>query len=262
VRRTLVALAAIVAAPGAFGVPPPVAGASPNDLVTRPLVLAPGDIAARVAVELNLEGGRFAMPLSIAPDLWVGVTSHLTIGLIHSNESIEQIDPRASLCFRSSALSCDLVYRGSGLDVLWSWREGALAVAPRGRILVRDTDPWKPAITAGALVRWTQGRTAITSDPYLRLGLANRDLGNRAALVVPVSLGVQPTWCWLIALDTGWDGEFATWRDGWHIPLALTLVARATRHVDVRLSAGFPHLLGPQNTPKERVMSIIIEVRP
>lgn len=255
--RTLVALAALITL-GA----PSLAGATPNDLIARPLVLVPGDLVARVAVELNLQDGRFAMPMSIAPDLWIGVTSRVTIGLVHSNESVEQIDARASFCFRSNALSCNRTYRGSGIDVLWSWREGTLAVAPRGRLLVRDTDPWKPAVTAGALVRWTQGRYALTSDPYLRLGLANRDLGNRAALVIPVSLGIQPTRGWLIALHTGWDGEFATWRDGWHIPLALALVVRATRHVDLGLSAGFPHLLGPQNTPKERAMSILLEVRP
>ena len=42
---------------------------------------------------------------------------------------------------------------GSAVDVRWSWREGPLAVAPRARLLLRDVDPWKPAVTAGALVR-------------------------------------------------------------------------------------------------------------
>jgi hypothetical protein len=254
VLRTLVALAALAA--------PSLAGAHPDDLIARPLGLAPGALVARVVAEVNLEDGRFAAPLSIAPDVWIGVGAHLTIGLIDSNASIEQIDPRASFCFRGSALSCDRVYRGSGIDVLWSWREGALAVAPRARLLVRDLDPWKPAATLGALVRWTHGRYAITGDPYLRLGLANRDLGNRTTLVVPVALGIQPTCRWLLTLNTGWDGELATWRDGWHVPIALAAVARATPHVDLGLAAGFPHLLGPQNTPKLRAMSIVLEIRP
>jgi hypothetical protein len=254
VRRTLVALAILAA--------PAIASASPNDILARSLVLDPGGVAARVEVEFDLKAGRFATPLSIAPDLWLGVTSRLTLGLVHSSESVDLIDDRASFCFRGDALSCDRSYRGSGLDARWSWLEGPLAVAPRARFLVRDIDPWKPAVTAGALVRWTQGRYAITSDPYLRVGLVNRDLGNRTALVVPIWFAIQPTWRSAIALHTGWDGDLATWRDGWHVPIALELVARATRRVDLGLTAGFPHLLGPQNTPKERAMSLMLEVRP
>jgi hypothetical protein len=240
---------------------PSIAGARPNDLVARALVLDPGGVAAQVAVELSLQHRLFAMPLSIAPDLWLGVTPRVTIGLVHSNTSVDLIDARATFCLRGSALSCDRAYRGSGLDVRWSWREGALAIAPRGRFLVRDIDPWKPAVTAGALVRWTQGRYAITSDPYLRLGLAHRDLGNRAALVVPIWLALQPTCRSLIALHTGWDSELATWRDGSHIPIALEVSARVTGHLDLGLAAGFPQLVGPQNTPKDRAMSITLAYR-
>jgi hypothetical protein len=254
VLRLLVAVAVLAA--------PLVARASPDDLVTRPLVLDPGDVVARVAVELGLESGRFARPLSIAPDVWIGVIPRLTIGLVHSNASIDQIDARASLCFRGDALTCEHAYRGSGVDVLWGWRDGALAVAPRARLLVRDTDPWKPAATLGALVRWTRGRAAITSDPYLRIGLANQGLGNRTAVSVPLRIGVQPTAGWLATLATGWDTELANWRDGWHVPVALELVARATPHLDIGLAAGFPHLLGPQNNVKARAMSATLEYRP
>ncbi len=245
---------AVVAAPA-------VARASPDDIITRALVLDPSDVAWRVTAELDLQPARFARPLAIAPDVWVGVLPRLTVGLIHSDASVDQIDSRASLCFRADATSCDHVYRGSGLDVRWSWREGPFAVAPRGRFLLRDVDPWKPAVTLGALARWIHGRYAITSDPYLRLGLANRDLGNRAALVVPIWLGIQPTWRWLISLHTGWDSELATWRDGWHIPAALEIIARVTDHLDLGVAAGFPHALGPQNEIQERAMSIMLEVR-
>lgn len=254
-RRLLVALA-VLAAPSLAA-----AGTAANDLVARGLVLDPGEVVARVAVELGLSSGRFARPLSIAPDVWIGALPRLTIGLVHSDDSLDQIDARASLCFRGDALSCERVYRGSGVDVRWSWRQGALAIAPRARLLVRDLDPWKPAATLGALARWTRGRYAITSDPYLRLGLAHRDQGNRAALFVPIWLGIQPAPRWLVALHTGWDSELATWRDGWHVPLALEVTARVTGHVDAGLAAGFPHLGGPQNNLKERAMSVTLAYR-
>jgi len=254
VRRTLVSLA-VIAVPAAVR-------ASPDDIITRALVLDPAAVIVRLTAELNLQTAQFARPLAIAPDVWLGVAPRLTLGLIHSDASVDQIDSRTSLCFRADARSCDHVYRGSGLDALWSWREGPLAVSPRGRFLLRDVDPWKPAVTMGALVRWTYDRYAITSDPYLRLGLANRDLGNRAALVVPVWLALQPTYRWLIALHTGWDSELATWRDGWHIPAALEVIARVTHHLDLGVAAGFPHPLGPQNDIAERAMSVMLELRP
>jgi hypothetical protein len=232
--------------------------AEPRDLVTRPLVLDAGSIDARVTTEINLQKNRYGRPLSLAPDVWYGVTSRWTIGLIHSNPSVDRIDAGATFCLRRFQTRCDRLYRGSGIDVRWSWLTGPLSVAPRARLLLRDVDPMKPAITAGALVRWTRGRFAVESDPYLRLGLANRDLGNRAALVIPVLLAVQPACRWLLAIHTGWDGDLAVARDGYHIPFALVVRARATSHIEAGIEAGFTSLLGPQNNIKQRAALVTI----
>lgn len=237
------------------------ARADATDLVTRPLVLAAGQVEAQLTAEINLERRRVGRPLSLAPDLWYGVTARWTVGVIHSNHSVDRIDPVATLCVRQLANQCDRVYLGSGVEARWRWRDGALSVAPRGRLLVRDVDPVKPAVTVGALVRWTRGRFALTSDPTLRIGLANRDLGNRDALVVPIWVGAQPTCRWLIALHTGIDGELATWRDGWHVPFALVVRARGTDHLDLGIEAGFPSLFGPQNNYKQRSASVFVSWR-
>jgi len=229
-----------------------------TDLVTRPLVLAAGSFDARLTAEINLQKNRYGRPLSLAPDLWYGLTPRWTIGLIHSNASVDRIDATATFCLRRFQTRCDRLYRGSGLDLRWSWKTGPLAVAPRARFLLRDVDPAKPALTLGALVRWTRGRFAIESDPYLRLGLMNRDEGNRAALFVPVWLAVQPTCRWLIAIHTGWDSELAIWRDGYHIPFGLVVRARATNHIDVGVEAGFTSLLGPQNNIKQRAALVTL----
>lgn len=238
------------------------AGAEPRDLVSRPLGLAPGEIEARGVVELSLGSGAIAAPISLAPDAWLGIAPRWTVGIVHSAQSLGLIASGATLCFRGRPpLGCDRIYNGSGVDARWSWREGPLAVAPRARFLVRDTDPWKPAVTAGALVRWTRGRFAITGDPYLRLGLANRDRGNRAALVVPVWLAVQPTCRWLIALHTGADGDLAVLRDGWSGPLGLAVEARAAAHLGVSVEGGFRQLVGPQHDVHDRTLAIALAWR-
>ncbi len=257
----LVAAAAATALAGGAAAAP--ARAEPRDLVARPLTLPRGALEARLAAELSLRSYEIAAPISLAPDVWLGLAPRWTVGVVHSAHSLGLIDEGATLCFRGRPPhGCDRSYNGSGVDVRWGWREGPLAVAPRARLVVRDVDPWKPAATAGALVRWTRGRFAIAGDPYLQLGLANRSRGNRAALVVPVRLAVQPTCRWQVALHAGWDGELAVLRDGWHGALALAIEARAVAHLHVAIEAGFRSLAGPQADLNARTLALAIAWRP
>lgn len=236
----------------------PSAHAEPRDLVTRPLGLARGELDARLVTEVNLSAGPLARPLSLAPDVWLGVAPRWTVGLIHSNASVDRIAADATFCVRQRDAVCERLYRGSGVDVRYSALEGDLAVAPHVRLLLRDVDPVKPAITFGALVRWAHGRFLIAADPYLRLGLANRERGNRNYLMLPVWLGVQPTCRWLVALRTGWDAELAVAKDGWHGQLGLAVRAAATSNIDVGVEAGFSSLFGPQNNLRSRAAFVTL----
>lgn len=236
------------------------ASAEPTDLVARPLVLAYHEVEAQLVIEANLApSGGFAKPLSVAPDVWFGLTPQLTIGLVHSDPSLDRIQPGASLCVRTDDFLCSAFYRGSALDGRYEvFADGAWAIAPRVRLLVRDLDPIKPAVTLGGTVRWHRGRYAITSDPYLQLGLANTARGNRAQLWIPIVVAVQPTCRWLVELHTGWNSDVAIARDGWHIPVGFAVRAAATPHLDLGAAFGFTTLLGPQNNPKQRVAFLTI----
>lgn len=225
-------------------------------------MLDAGQLAAELTLEINIAHNYWAEPLSIAPDLWWGATSRLTLGIVHSNASVDRFAPGASICLTEDPLYCDSPYRGGGLDARYLVLErDGLALAPRARLLARDLDPFKSALTLGALARWSRGRWAITTDPYVQIALANSELGNRSALFVPVQLAVQPTCRWQLALDSGWNSELAVIEDGWHIPVALGVRARATSHVDLGVTLGFASLLGPQNTPKQRVLFLSLAWR-
>lgn len=237
-------------------------GGPPEDVVAAPLVLATGEIELRLTAELNVQRRLFARPLALAPDAWWGVSPRWTIGVIHSNASVDRIAADASLCLRRTALStCSGRYRGGGIDVRFSALEGKLAVAPRLRLLIRDVDPWKPATTLGALARWAHGRFAIVSDPYVRLPLANRQLGNRAALSVPLWFAIQPARGWQLAFRTGYDADFAVFRDGGHVPIALEVEARVTREVTLGASGGWASLLGPQHDGKHAALTFFVDWR-
>ena len=99
---------------------------------------------------------------------------------------------------------------------------------------------------------------AITGDPYLQLGLANTRSGQPRALFLPVELAIQPTCRWLVALDTGSNGELAVFDEAVTSRSRSTVRARATPQVDVGATLGFASLLGPQNTPKQRVLFVTV----
>lgn len=251
-RRALVAIVLALAAP---------AGAAPDDIVGRSLVLAPDQLAAAVTLEINDAPGYVAEPTSLAPDLWYGVAPGWTIGLIHSDPSVDRFEVGASLCVRKGLLECDETYHGGGLEARWLARDGALQVAPVARLRVRELSPFEPAVTLGAMLRWQRGRFAVTGDPYLQIGLANTDRGNASALVLPVTFSIQPTCRWALSLSSGWNAELATWRDGYRIPVAVGTVVRVTTHVDVGATLGFAELLGPQNSPKPRAVFVMAGYR-
>jgi hypothetical protein len=233
------------------------ADAAPDDLVARPLVLDDNALEVRVTAEINVQPRFIGQPLSLSPDAWWGISPRWTLGVIHSDASVDQIDSSATFCLRQSDIStCDSLYRGAGIDVRYSALAGQLAVAPRLRMLVRDVAPFKPAIALGALVRWTHGRFAVTSDPYLRIPLANRTQGNRAALFLPIWFAVQPAHGWELAVHTGYDADLAVLRDGAHGPFALLVSTYLTRELDVGVEAGWAHLLGPQHDARHGTVMI------
>lgn len=242
-RASLVA--ALVLAPLLAGT----AAGSPDELVARPLVLAPGAVDLRLTAEVAVLYRRGTSLVSLAPDAWLGITDRFTLGLVHSDASLDRIGTGGSLCVAGAA-RCDHVYRGSGLDLRYDAVAGTFAVAPRMRFLIRDVDPFKPAVTLGALVRWTRGRFAITCDPYVRVPLANGVLGNRASLVVPIWLAIQPAAGWLVAAHTGYDADFAVFLEGGHGPFSVLATARATAALELTVEAGWGQLLGPQHDAK------------
>lgn len=230
------------------------AHAAPSDLVARPIVLAQGQLDIELTAEIDAAYGK---PISLAPDAWFGATPRLTIGIVHSGPAIDRIEPGASLCVVTGLPGCSQLYRGSGADALWlAYDDGALAIAPRVRLLLRDVDPMKPAATLGGLARWTRGRWAVWADPYVQLGLANTGDGNRAALFVPIGVSVQPGCRWSIDARTGFDSDFAVIRDGWYVPASIGARVRATSHVDVGAMLGFFSALGPQNNATQRAVFV------
>jgi hypothetical protein len=227
-----------------------IAHADSDDLVGRSVVLAPGELEVNATLAFNMKKTREWEQYSLSPDVWFGVTRELTLGLVHSARSISELDANRPYCVSG----CDPDYLG-GLDARYRVHR---FVAARVRLLARDIDPWKPAATLGALVRWHHGRFGITADPYLRLGLQNRDLGNRATLLVPVQLAVQPTCKWVVGARLGYDSAIEVWRDGWRGQASVFAGAHPIEPLEISVEYGFRALFGPVHDGTERVLMISV----
>jgi hypothetical protein len=230
-------------------------------LAAEPIALQSGELDAQLVVEANLAPGAVGSPTSLAPDAWFGVDDRWTVGIVHSGPALDRFEPGATFCLHEDGMLCSRIYRGSGLDARWLAVAGELAVAPRARLLVRDVDPWKPAVTLGALVQWTHGRLELTADPYLQLGLANTDRGNRAELFLPVGLAARVAARVHLDFRTGYNSDTAVWRDGYHVPAWAGARVAATPAVEVGAAVGFYSVLGPQATGKERALFVTIAWR-
>jgi len=229
------------------------------DVTDRRLVLDGNQVELAATLEVSIATDPFAEPTSLAPDLWWGATPQLTIGLTHSRASVDQIAAGASFCLRTADPGCDRTYRGSNLDVRYLvYEDGTVGIAPRARLLLRDVDPMKPALALGATARWRHGRYSIAADPFVQLGLYNRDQGNRTQLWLPVYLELAFACHWLVAVHTGWNAEVAGITDAWHLPLGFAARVSATRFLDIGLEAGFSTLAGPQNNVKQRAAMLTV----
>src|SRR5947207_12902322 len=93
----MLAIALVVA-----GGPASAATDAPEDLVARPIVLDDGAVDLRLTAEIGVRNFRLGQPLSLAPDGWWGVARDWTIGLIHSDASVDQIEAGATLCVQDS----------------------------------------------------------------------------------------------------------------------------------------------------------------
>ena len=228
------------------------------------MVLAQDSVEVSASIESNLSVRAVNSPWSIAPDVYIGANRWLTVGITTSARSLSMLDlglgGSYGVCLTSVAHGCARVYDNVAFDARAKLRDGALAVAVRMRAVMASMQPERPSLRVGAFVRAHSGRLAIVADPQLQLGLDHRDLGNRDWLRIPVWLSVQPARGVALSLRTGIEGELPTFADTYVIPVAAQIEV-VFGHVSVAAVAGYPSLLGPQNSIDNRMGELTATVR-
>ena len=230
------------------------AAASPGRDRVGAAPLAAGEAWVAVTYELSLSTRVEGAPWAVALDAAVALGPRLTVGLSQSAAALGTIDRSGGLCLDSAAHACPRSYRGGLVDVRWRLRDGRWAIAALARLGVAGLSPVLPLARLGLRGAGHRGRWWVVATPELAMSLGGRALGNRDTLEAPLWLGVDagPASVWL---RTGVRGELAGLDEKYEIAIGAGL-ALARGRWRAGLDAGFPQLLGPQNSFKQRQAAI------
>ena len=249
----LIGIGALIAAGG-----PMIASASPGrDRVGAAPVLA-GHGWVALVYELSLSTRVVGAPWGLALDGAIGVGPRLTIGVSESAAALGTIDRSGGRCLTSVAHDCPRSYRGGLLDVRWRLRDGPWAAAALARLGVSGVAPLRPLVRLGLRGAGQRGRWWGVAEPEIAISLGERAAGNRDTIELPIWLGVDgdvgpgliSAW-----LRTGVRGEIDELDEKYELALgAGAAIGRDWWRAGLDL--GWPQLLGPQNSFKQRQASV------
>lgn len=157
----------------------------PSEIIERPLTLAQDLAQLDVPVVFNLIDSTMWKPVFIPARLAYGVNSDVTLAVTH----------QVGFCLSGPTNGCPKLYNDVGL-------EGLIAIMPSGRLqaalaagmeLPSISDPFVASAVLGFDSRLVVGPLALRLDPRLRIGVTQRDIGNKEFLTVPATLQFQVT---------------------------------------------------------------------
>ena len=183
---------------------------------------APGDVVSRVVVEASLARHRVMQPLSVAPDLILGVRDDLAVAWHHSRMFDGRLGAGNGICvvgaretLGSMPSDCDSRYSDAGLSVLYSLTPW---LTTRGGVTAIDFSPVTLAVTAGAVVGARKENLWLSFAPTIFGGITHRELGNRDRVFAPLYIGAG-IGRGEFHLRSGFDATLETATETFSVPL-------------------------------------------
>jgi hypothetical protein len=232
--------------------PPPPATEASDGPAGESLVVPAQRLYGRAMLEIELTKDAAFDPVSLAPDVYYGVTSDFTVGLVHSFSGRTGVigGSGSSLCFNDA---CDGVYRGFGLDGRYQVTSGKVGIAANFGLYVNDFDPFRLAVKLGMVGRFRPSplsKLAVDFAPSLLLGITARepemmgDLGNKEVFALPATALYAVTPKLTALLQTGLVVPFEGAADQFFVPLSLGASFAVNKQVSVEGAVSLLHLLG------------------
>lgn len=214
-----------------------------------------GQVVLQLNAEMNLSTDRALKPVSLAPDLSVGVTDKLTIAIEHSSFALTGFRGSAGsgVCVRSEDDGCPSVYRQGGAELIYNVAKGATAVAIDGGLIVKDLRPASDSKLDtigkfGAKARFSAGAFSLVTTPSLWIGLSNRNVTgadgkstklNKDQLWFPVSGWVKPIPALSLGLASGIKGPLSKFADAYTVSLGVLAQVAVNKHLQLGTSFFF-----------------------
>lgn len=244
------ALAAVASRPAHAGEEFYIAADWPIRLIDRPLVLGPSMFEVRGdTLRLELSKDRVGDPISLAPDLYYGLTERITVGYFHE----------VGVCLTGDG--CATSYNDFGVEALFSLiYDGPVVMAGRIGASFNPLDPFTGGIHAGLPVRVKAGDLAVLVEPRVYVGLLERDTRGDF-LDVPVQVQVQLTDQNVLLLTSGVRGPLSGFGDAMAVPVGLGALATLSRRVDVGGEFLFTNLAGRGGGVDGRLLLLRVAIR-
>ena len=236
----------------------PAAGEPPTADRLGAAPLRAGEGWVGLTYELSLSTRLAGEPWALGLDGALALGPRLTVGVSQSAAALGTVDRGGGWCLDSGAHACPQRYRGGLVDLRWRVIDGDASLTALARAGVAGLAPVLPLARLGLRGQARRGRWWGVAQGELAMSLGRRALGNRDTLEAPVWLGLDagPVSAWL---RTGVRGELAGLGDKLEVPVGLgVMVARG--HLRAGVDAGWPQLLGPQNSFKQRQAALWLAV--
>jgi hypothetical protein len=223
----------------------------------------PGEIVSRAVVETSLTRHRVMQPVSLAPDLVVGVRERLAVALHHSRMFDGRLGAGNGVCFvgpretlGAAPADCGSGYAGAGLSLLYDLTS---VVTARAGVNLVDVNPMKVALSAGAIMRVGKHRWWLVLAPTLFSGLTHREAGNRDRVQAPVYVGAN-IGRGELHIRSGFDATIQTASETFTVPLGTGGSFAISRRWRMGAEVTLDRALGMLNALSWRSGSIYVEI--
>lgn len=192
------------------------------------MTLPGGKFMFTAVVEANMAKDVEGKPLSIGPDLWIGLHDRLSVGIVHSGRATTGFLTGfgQGICLRGGDMGlCETlglgnVYTSAGAQLRVGLLEGPFAVALVGGAHAVAFEPERLiSAKAGFAARIHSSRVAVELAPSALIGITERDF-NEDIFFAPVTIYLRVGGGFSIAVQSGVSFLFDSIGDSYRIPAA------------------------------------------
>ncbi len=224
----------------------------------RPITgVAAGGIMVMGDLGVNMSKDSVAKPLTLAPDIWYGVSDKLAVGLVHSTWGITGFTGQGpSLCLSGETDGCSKLYRGGLLAAKYELSPGLAADA--GLVFDTGGDDTLFALKLGVTGMMPVGPLMLMYAPNIFIGVNKRDF-NKELISIPVFAAMPVNEQVMVGVQTGIQAPLKDFGDLYRIPVAVAGTYTLNPNMDVGAAFTFLNLAGKDSSADFRALNIFVK---